>query len=329
MTVKVTIVGLGQIGSSFGLALAERKDRLLRVGHDKEIKIARQAEKLGAVDKIETNLNRAVRDAELILLCLPLNQIKETLKTIASELKEGAVVMETGMAKEMTSVWFTDMLPPGRFHIGLTPVVNPTHLQENDLGIDAARTDLFKGGLMGIVTSPVTDPGAVKLAVDLARLVGASPLFSDPVEIDGLMTTTHLLPQLVAAALVNVTIDQPGWRESRKVAGRPYARSSEAIVQNDETEALSAAAVLNKEHILRMMDSFIAVLDEMKGDIEAGDEAALAERLEQARQRRTRWWEERQKSDWSLEGGEIAAMPEDPGPLGRLFGAGLKSKKKS
>ena len=47
MPVNIVIVGLGQIGASFGLALGEKKDLVQRAGYDQEIKIARQAEKLG------------------------------------------------------------------------------------------------------------------------------------------------------------------------------------------------------------------------------------------------------------------------------------------
>ena len=86
----------------------------------------------------------------------------------------------------------------------------------------------LKKGLIGIVSPPQTDSGAIKLAADLTRLVGADPLFADPVEVDGLMSATHLLPQLLAAALLNATIDQPGWREAQKLAGPRPCRSKRA-----------------------------------------------------------------------------------------------------
>lgn len=61
MTLKITIVGLGQIGGSIGLALAEKKESLYRIGHDIDLKTASRAEKAGAVDKIAVNLVAAVR----------------------------------------------------------------------------------------------------------------------------------------------------------------------------------------------------------------------------------------------------------------------------
>ena len=66
MTIQITIVGLGQIGGSIGLALSEKQDLLHRVGHDKEHIIAQQAKKMNAVDSVSLNLPNAVENADVI-----------------------------------------------------------------------------------------------------------------------------------------------------------------------------------------------------------------------------------------------------------------------
>ena len=73
MTVQVTILGLGQIGASIGLALGEHKDLVRRIGNDTEPKIARRAEKMGAIDHVIFNLPSAVRHADLVILALPVD----------------------------------------------------------------------------------------------------------------------------------------------------------------------------------------------------------------------------------------------------------------
>ena len=60
MTVQVTVLGLGQIGTSIGLALAKQKAQITRVGLDRETDTARKAEKMGAFDRISPNLRAAV-----------------------------------------------------------------------------------------------------------------------------------------------------------------------------------------------------------------------------------------------------------------------------
>jgi prephenate dehydrogenase len=325
MTVTITIVGLGQIGASIGLALGSHKELVQRLGYDSDIRIARQAEKKGAVDRVEINLLDAARKAEIVILSVPLDQLRETMSLIAADLKESAVVMDTGPIKEVVAAWANELLPEGRYYVGLTPVINPAYLHDTDLGLDAARDDLFQGGLIAIVAPPRASSDAIKLAADLTRLLGAEALFADPLEIDGLMAATHILPQLMAAGLLNATIDQPGWREARKVAGRAYAEASAPAVHLGDEDALLAAALLNQENVQRVLDSAIAALQALRGDIARQDKDALHARLERARSGRELWWKERQLGDWSNEGIPPANVPDKKNILDRWFGLGRKT----
>ncbi len=328
MAVQLTIVGLGQIGASVGLALAGQKELVKRVGHDKDIRIARQAEKMGAVDKIALNLPNSVREADIILLALPTDQIRETMEIIAPDLKEGSVVMDTAPVKEAVAGWAREILPAGRHYVGLTPVINPAYLQVHESGVEAAQADLFKGGLMAIVVPQQTASEAVKLAADLTRLLGAAPLFADPMEVDGFMAASHILPQLMAAALLNITVDQPGWLDGRKMAGRAYAEVTGPVVQLDEAGALCSSALLAPESVVRVIDSLIASLTAMRNDISHKDQAALAERIERAQDGRTRWWHERQVADWANESASSADTPKASDVFGRLLGFGGRKAKK-
>jgi len=326
MAVQVTIIGLGQIGTSIELALTEHKQILHRVGHDRDLGIARRAEKMGALDKVMINLPAAVREADLVILSLPIDQIRETLSLIGQDLKESAVVMDTGPVKEVVASWAKELLPEGRHYVGLTPVLNPVYLHDLDSGLNAAHPDLFRGGLVAIVSPPRVPSEAIKLAADLTRLLGANPMFVDPLEIDGLMAATYIVPQLMAAALLNTTVDQPGWREGRKVAGRSYAEVTSPIAQLTDHRSLRSAAVLNRENVLRVMDGLIAALQVIRSDIEDEAEEALDERLGRARRGREEWWKQRLTSDWV---GEEPPAPETPNAsewFGRLLGLGRKSK---
>jgi prephenate dehydrogenase len=328
MAVQITLIGLGQIGASVGLALANQKDLILRVGHDKESTVAHQAKQIGAVDRIERNLHTSVDGADLVLLTLPMDQIRETLEFIAPDLKEGAVIMDTAPVKEVVADWIKELLPPERHYIGLTPVLNPAYLHEIDAGIGAAHADLFQHGLIAIVSPPNTRSDAIKLAADLTRLLGATPLFADTAEMDGLMASTHLLPQLLSAALLNVTVDQPGWREGRKVAGKAYAEVSSGMVQPTSPASLASTALYNQENSLRMIDSAIAALQAMRSDLKNRDEKSLVERLERAFSGRELWWRQRQVSDWT--GEELAGgvdAPKASEVFGKLLGFRPKPKK--
>ena len=330
MGIQITIVGLGQIGASIGLALAGQKDQLQRVGYDQEAAIARKGKVLGSVDRVEGKLRNAVADASLVLLALPTDQIRETIAEIAPHLKEGAVVMDTGPVKEVAAAWAGELLPPNRYYIGLTPVLNPAHLHNIDAGIDAARADLFQSGLMAIVAPPHAHSDALKLAADLTRLIGAAPFFVDTAEIDGLMAAAHLLPQFLAAGLLNATVDRPGWLEARKVAGRSYAEVSVPMAYLSSPKSLASAAILNQENTLRVIDNAIAALEAMRDDIAAQNEAALTEHLQRAQRGRAIWWQQRQAAEWgATDATAWDDVPRSSENLGRLLGLGRKPKPKS
>jgi prephenate dehydrogenase len=330
MAVQITIIGLGQIGASMGLALAPHKELIHRVGHDRDYRVARLAEKMGVVDKISHNLPNSVKDSDIVLLALPTDQIRDTLELIASDLKADAVIMDTTPVKETMVRWTQELLPDGCHYVGLTPVINPNYLLNQKSGIEAAQADLFHSGMVVIVSPPRTPSEAVKLASDLTRLLGSMPLFADPVEIDSLMAATHILPQLMSAALINITIDQPGWHEARKIAGRGYAEVTAPIGEMDDPEALSSAAIYGSENVLRVIDSLVAALQSIRQDIQQEQREMLTERLERAASGRERWWKERQKADWA--GEELPQTKEPARPsnvLGNLLGFGSRRKGKS
>jgi prephenate dehydrogenase len=274
------------------------------------------------VDRVEPNVKKAVSEANLVILAVPLDQIRESLAVIAPFVPEACVVMDTGPVKEIAAAWAGELLPHGRHYIGLTPVMSASYLHEFDSGVEAAHADLFKGGLIAIVASHNADPGAIKMAADLTRLLGAEPLFADPLELDGLMAAAYLLPQLMAAGMLNATVDLPGWREARKIAGRAYAEASAPINQHDDVHGLAAAALLNRENTLRVLDSAIAALNAIRGDIDKNDGDALNERLSRARLGHDAWLKGRRNREWVQDGVQNLEIPPAQGILSKWFGVG-------
>jgi prephenate dehydrogenase len=324
MPVQITIIGLGQIGASIGLALAAHKNAILRVGHDKKVDVEREALQKGVADKMEHNLPSAVRDAKLVVLCLPVSQVKETLEFIAPDLKEGAVVLDTAPIKADVQKWAKRILPEGRYYVGLVPALNPESLHDFEIGLTAARADLFSRGLFMVDAPPSAPEEAVILAMDFVRLLGAEPVLADLIESDGLMSTVHLLPQLVAASLLNATIDQPGWQDARKVAGRPYATVTSALAHQDEIDSLRMSALQNRASVVHALDAIIAALRGLRDDIEKENDDGVAMRLESALQGRKRWLGERLAADWGVS--TRTEMPDIPSMSERLFGGFLAKK---
>ncbi len=327
MAIQMTIIGLGQIGASIGLALAERKDLLVRVGHDRDPGVARQALKLGAVDRMEINLPRSVENASIVVLSIPVDQIRETLAVIAPDLKEGCVVLDTAPIKATVADWARETLPDHCHYVGLTPVLNSAYLLQEACGLDAAHADLFRDGMMAIVSTQQASSEAIKLAADLTRLLGATPMFFDLAEIDGLMAAMHQLPLLLSAALLNATVNQPGWIEARKVTGSPYAQVTAPFQRLTSPSGLASSIIHNRENVLRVIDAAAASLQALRDFLESEDELALSAVLDRARRDRQVWWEQRKAANWAAEEIETAMeLPTSSQVFGRLIGLGRRRK---
>jgi prephenate dehydrogenase len=318
MSVQITIIGLGQVGSSIGLALAGQKN-IKRVGHDRNYETARLAQKMGAVDEVKINLPSSVSDAQVIILSLPLSEIRDTLGYIAQDVREGTVILDTAPAKGKVASWVVELIPQGRYYVGLAPAAGAAYLHGIEMGVNSARADLFKNGLFLINAPSGTPGGALELASNLVSLLGADVMYTDDVEADGLLASTHLLPQLAGAALVNATVNQPGWREARRLAARPYAAITAAMTYHDEPKSLGDAALANRGNTVRVLDEYIASLQNLRERIAEADGPGLAEYLEGAAKARDRWLNERAKADWQAASQSTQSSDSFGDRLSRMF----------
>ena len=329
MSIQITIVGLGQIGTSIGLALKARNLDVRLVGHDKEMNTAREAQRMGAVDEVKFNLPAAVRDAKIVILALPFSGMRETLEVIARDLQEGAVMLDTAPSKATVAAWAKELIPAGRFYIGLTPAINPNYLHGTEFGVKAARADLFDKGLM-VVNAPMGTPERVfNLAMDLVIMFGALPLLMDTAEADGVFAAMHMLPQLAASALLDATVDKPGWQEARKLAGRPYATVTSGAAYHDDVESLRDSVLENRENVVRLLNAYITSLLQLRDEIEDQDKKALSERLESALGGRIRWFDERLAADWLNKEAKEIDIPSFTERLNQTFFGSLVADRKA
>jgi len=327
MTAKMTIIGMGKIGTSFGLALSEHTNQITRVGHDRRPEVAREAAKKGAVDKTEFNLHSAVEDADIILMAVPVDEVKTLLELISEDLKEGAVVIDTSPVMVGVADWARSLIPKGRYFVSMSPTFNAEYIHETTSGIDAAHADLFKNSMMVITSPPQMDADAIKLASDLCALVGSSPFFADPHEFDGLSAASRMLPKLAAAALLNSTTGQAGWVEGRKIAGYEYFTSTEPIFHLDEAKVLGQASILNRENTMRVIDDFIASLEDIREALENRDEERLSQLIHNALEKRELWLSQRRSANWEKRS-DAPKVPSASENMRRMLTGSLFDRKK-
>jgi prephenate dehydrogenase len=259
------------------------------VGHDKELGHAKTARKLKAVDKTDWNLIGACEDADVIILAIPMSGIEDTLRAMASHLKEGCVVTDTATLKGQVVNWAEEILPETVSFVGGNPVITST-----GSGPDAADADLFRGSLYCITPAPNVHPDAVSLVSGLVTLLGGQPYFLDAVEHDGLIASVEHLPQALALALASGTMSEAAWREMQKLAGGGYDRITTLL--GEDPDALSELLLANKGNLLRWLDTYEIALKKVRDLIASGEHEPLAETIDQAVVARRQWLRDREDS---------------------------------
>lgn len=324
MPVKITIIGLGQIGASIGLALASHKDKVVTTGHDKDYGIEQRARKLGVVDETNHNLPSSVENADLVILALPVNEIRETFNYIAQDLRKDAVVVETSPVKSEVAKWAEEILPKTAHYVGVVPAIGPAHLNLTASGLDSAKADLFEKGIF-LVSTPSGTPGeAVKLVTDLVKLLGSTAILTDFTESDGLLASAYLLPRLASAALLNGTMSQPGWNEAKKSASRGYFAATSGLLDNS-LDGLAMLTEQNRANVIHSLNVLMNALLDLRDDLENEDHDALFKKLKSAKDGRENWLAEREKAGWSkIPGQEI----EKPSFMESLLGSKLGKLRK-
>ena len=296
---QVTIIGLGLIGASAGLALRQYGEKVHVVGHDRDSGLAGKAKRAGAVNQTEWNLINAAANADRILLALPIGEVQETLAAIAGELKPGCVLVDTADVKVPVIKWASELLPKEAHLVGGHPIlVSQQGAQEE------ATAGLFQNKLFCLTPGAQTDDTAVRLAADLATALGARPFFLDATEHDGLIAAVEHLPQLVAGALLAAAVNSTGWRDMRKLAGGQFYTGTQ-LAANDGQAAIGACAA-NRQHTLFWLDQLIGELGAWRQRLADGDDQSLAAAIDGGLSLREEWLRAQISGDW---GDEIPGPP--------------------
>jgi prephenate dehydrogenase len=310
---RITIVGLGLVGSSIGLALRQAEVASVVVGHDKERDVSVQAKKVGAVDRTDWNLISACEESDLIILATPLAAIGTTLEAIAPYLKPGSVILDTASIKEPVLAWAAEFLPDTVHFVGGNPIVAAGAAGQG--GVNAARADLFQNSLFCLVPSMDADEHAVQMTANLVAILGAKPMFFDPVEHDGLLAAVNQLPAIVSLALMEMAVDQPTWRELRKVAGPPFEIVTRLIAT--DPSIYGDLAPSNRNNFVRWIDVFSASLASIRRSLLEGDQN-LVERFETALNEREKWLQDQAAGHWDE--GLRQELPERPSLMDTFLG---------
>ena len=318
MTVKITVVGLGQVGASIGMALAVHKEKITLTGHDPDTSVMKNLEKTGVFEKTIVKLVDAVKDADIVVVALPTDLVKDALSLMAGSLKPDTVIICFAEVVSRLYAWARDLLPPGQPFIVLTPALNPNRLQDWNTDLHRPQPDLFEKSAMLISSDYDTKPNAIQVASEICDLLKARPYFIDPAEADGIIARVALLPKLTAAAMVNLLLTSPGWKDTRQLAAREFTRIAAVSGLHNEQEYLGISSIMNKQNVIRALEEMIYALQDIRSMVDDEDEDTLKATLLEARQGFETWWTQRLSEEWEKQPARDIPVKRDI--LGRLLG---------
>lgn len=279
---KVTIVGVGLLGGSLGLFL--RKHRLAGqvTGLVRRKASIRESTRAGAVDTATTDPKRALRDAELVLLCTPLGRMLELAQTVFAHTAPGTIVSDVGSVKAPVVRALEPMArKAGARFIGAHPMAG-----SEKAGVAHARPDLFNGAVCVLTPTRHTCPEALAQLEVLWTAAGAVTVKMTPTEHDRLAAFGSHLPHAVAVAL------------TRAVLGT-HRRNQELLCATGFKDTTRVASSLpemwcdilldNAEHTTHAITAFIRHLQKLQQAILRRDRYRLLKTLAAAKQLRDQW----------------------------------------
>ncbi len=277
---KITIIGTGLIGGSIGLALkAADLPGVEVVGHDRDHGVEVKAERMGAVDRPEHNLPRAVQGAGMVIIATPVLAVREVMEQIAPDLAEGAVVTDTASTKVHVMKWASEVLPSHVSFVGGHPMGG-----KETQGIDSAEVGLLQGRAYCICPAVEASEAAIRSVLGLAQLIGAEPMFLDPEEHDVYAAAVSHLPLVVSTALFHLLRSSPAWPDLGVMASTGF-RDVTRLASGDPKMSHDIW-VTNREALIHWLERMTAELQHFRDLLQDAKDETLLDTFARAQMER-------------------------------------------
>jgi cyclohexadieny/prephenate dehydrogenase len=266
---RVTIVGLGLIGSSLCRAIRADMPTVRVTGYDADPAVREIARKIDLADDVTDTLGAAVMDVDLVILCVPVGAMGAVAAEMVVDLPAEAIISDVGSCKASILAILREALPHHRI-VPAHPVAGTEHS-----GPESGFATLFKGRWCIVTPEAEGDPAATKQVCELWRRIGAQVEVMDAQHHDLVLAVTSHLPHLIAYTIVGTASDLEDVTQSEVIkfsAGgfRDFTR----IAASDPT-MWRDVFLANKDAVLEMLQRFSEDLSSLQRAIRWGDGDAL------------------------------------------------------
>ncbi len=198
---RVTIIGLGLIGGSVGLSVREMLPDVATTGWDADADVRARAAERGLAGIICDSVAEAVREADLVILCVPVGAMGYAAEAIAPHIRPGTIVSDVGSSKRSVGEALAAALPEA--------VVIPAHpvAGTENSGPEAGFATLFRHRWCIVTPRDDTPPDALAALTEFWEGLGATVEIMDPRHHDLVLAVTSHIPHLIAYTIVGTASD--------------------------------------------------------------------------------------------------------------------------
>lgn len=271
---NVAIVGVGLIGGSIGLTLRQRGLADAVIGIGRRQPSLRTARRVGAVTNTTVDLAKGVAEAELIVVCTPVDRIVEHVREAAAHCPEGSLITDAGSTKRTIVEALDGQLPRGCRFLGSHPLAG-----SEKAGAAHASADLFEGHIAILTPTKNTHAEDFDALEAFWSALGSVVIQMPPEEHDRALAATSHLPHLVAAALAGILPEN-----CFRLAAAGVLDATR--IASGDPELWTQILLQNRENVLAAMGQYERALGAMRKAIVAGDQDALRELLTVAKKNR-------------------------------------------
>ena len=280
---KITIIGVGLLGGSIGLAARRRKLAGEVAGFVRRKSSLKDCEKAGAVDYATTDLLAAVSNSDLVIICTPLAQMRSLAEQILPALKRGAIVTDVGSVKAgVVRELELFVKKSGAHFVGSHPMAGA-----EKTGVSAARADLFQNAVCVLTPTKNSNKAAVRKLEQFWKSLGARVVKLDAVQHDLLVSRTSHLPHVVAATLANLVLNPANPKAQAGLCATGFRDTTR--IASGSPEMWRDIALANRKNLSRSVDAVVAELKKFQIALKGGEGRAVENYFATAKQRRDNW----------------------------------------
>jgi len=281
----LTIIGVGLIGGSLARALRRAGVVEQITGAGRNAEHLKHAQELGAVDDFTTSVPDAVKNADTVLISVPMCAYDAIFSEISGNLPPYCLITDAGSTKQYAMNVAKKHLSSNQISrfVPAHPIAGTEHS-----GVDASFAELFDNHLCVLTPAKEARPEATQAIEAMWQAAGSDVICMDASDHDDFLAAVSHLPHMLAFALVNAVRKQGNKTHDPFLFAAGGFRDFTRIASSSP-EMWRDIALCNRTPVLHKLDALQMELDDLRTALEAGDGERLLAGFRQAKQARDQW----------------------------------------